>query len=496
MKNRWINGLISALFCVSNGWIANAQTAKFLPYNGDNAKSATTEIVGTDQKGIYTLERSNKVYFLTKYDFKYNQIWSKNLELDEKDVTIEKTIIQNQQTKIFFSMYDGFGERHGLFCRIIDNQDHQKTLDQPTTIFDQQNIVSKSKSKFLVLNNNTSQLTATHEHQIYPDKQIITTQILDDSLQKINENTLVLLDADKTQNTILGYQIDSTNNLYTLTKTTDDTKRLNDPSRVAFNVHKIDLNTNQQTKIFKFVNDKFFINKAKITYDTQNHRILLAALYSEKNSTSNTSAGTVVVRIIPQTLEPENTSIQHFSQNFIVKLEGLKNIKKQKELANYDLKKLIARTDGGLIIVAESYYVTTQVYMQYNMGYAPMPRNVYYYHYDDIIVLSINPNGTTDWEQIVPKSQTYRDFDANASFALLQLKDRLAFIYNEDNGYQANVMQFDVSATGELLPSRIVNPEATAMTIQPQLAKQASQKTILIPAYKRKKKGILKLTYQ
>lgn len=68
------------------------------------------------------------------------------------------------------------------------------------------------------------------------------------------------------------------------------------------------------------------------------------------------------------------------------------------EFAELDMDKLIIQDDGSLIIMGEQYYVT--VY------YDSKGRARYVYHYNDMLVSKINPDGSLAWMRKLPKRQS------------------------------------------------------------------------------------------
>ena len=59
------------------------------------------------------------------------------------------------------------------------------------------------------------------------------------------------------------------------------------------------------------------------------------------------------------------------------------------------------RSDGGVLLIAEKFYLTQQTYRD-NFG-ALIERKIY--HYEDVILTSVNQNGEIEWHAIVDKFQ-------------------------------------------------------------------------------------------
>ena len=196
--------------------------------------------------------------------------------------------------------------------------------------------------------------------------------------------------------------------------------------------------------------------------------LVLAGFYSEKSSVG--VKGSCFFKINARTKDMTSISMRPLDFNFITANFSAKDKERAKlaadnnnklgeaELLNYNLDKLILRSDGGAILIAEQYYVEERIrnnspfyggypgfgyggLSRYGYGYSPFGYNSYgsnarpdyYFHYNDIIVLNIRPDGDIEWTARIPKRQmSVNDYGLNSSYAQCTIADKLVFIYNED----------------------------------------------------------------
>ncbi|MGQ9864530.1 MAG: hypothetical protein ACUVRD_08670 [Bacteroidia bacterium] len=125
-------------------------------------------------------------------------------------------------------------------------------------------------------------------------------------------------------------------------------------------------------------------------------------------------------------------------------------IQKNRELRDIYLNKLILRSDGGLILSAERFYITTSGFRDiYGFWYT---RQIY--HYEDILVFSISPQGVLEWSQIVPKYQANESPD-ELSFVLMAAADALYFFYRTSTkGIGSNVYYSVITMDGQAQPPK------------------------------------------
>jgi len=92
---------------------------------------------------------------------------------------------------------------------------------------------------------------------------------------------------------------------------------------------------------------------------------------------------------------------------------------------NYQVKQIIAKGDGGFVLISEIEYVTTRSTYTPGFGYysfySPnMTTIVHDYHFDDIMALSYTKDGSREWGAVIPKSQnSQEDGGVFSSYSLL-----------------------------------------------------------------------------
>ncbi len=232
-----------------------------------------------------------------------------------------------------------------------------------------------------------------------------------------------------------------------------------------------------QYSLFGFRNDSLkdfdeykVILKDKLVTDltfrtAEDDDLVLAGFYSEKSA--NGIKGSCFFKINARTKDMTSISTRPLDFNFITANLSAKDKARAKqaattnnklaeaELMDYNLDKLILRSDGGAILIAEQYYVEERIrnnspfyggYPGFGYGgirssfYNPYGYNSYgnnrpdyYFHYNDIIVLNIRPDGDIEWSARIPKRQlSTNDNGVNSSYAQCTIADKLFFIYNED----------------------------------------------------------------
>ncbi|HTL83413.1 MAG TPA: hypothetical protein VL651_16975 [Bacteroidia bacterium] len=172
--------------------------------------------------------------------------------------------------------------------------------------------------------------------------------------------------------------------------------------------------------------DPKFISDVKMTVNDSGD-IICAGFYSNKSS--NDVIGSFFMKIDKKTKEVVKQGTMDFSQDFLAEFMSPRKVKSGKELANYDLKYLVLRDDGGAVLVAEQYY---EILVQNYDPASKMYTYTYYYYYNEIIVVSINADGQIAWEKKIPKYQVSRnDLGYYSSFSFAVSGDKMYFMFND-----------------------------------------------------------------
>lgn len=98
-------------------------------------------------------------------------------------------------------------------------------------------------------------------------------------------------------------------------------------------------------------------------------------------------------------------------------------------LASFEMRRMMPRTDGSIVLVAEKSYVSTSTFFDPYTGQRLVN---YYYHDDDVIVVSLSPGGQVEWARTLAKNQTSTDSDeAYTSIAVNLYRDDVFILFND-----------------------------------------------------------------
>lgn len=446
------------------------------------------KVLGADLQGYYVYQSSGRERVIEKYSYNNTLLYAHKIPLDDRSIEIEELLVRRNDVVVFFSIFNGSLRKHGLFYIIIP---HQGDPSKPVILMDMDQIGNRARSYFRITpNDDLSGFSVMHENQHRPDETILEIAFYDALIQPVSNTRLLLpMAADRLDISRLTH--DDRHNLYIMLQSLQKDKKLSDPERISYKLIKIDRFSLQANEL-KLGSSLFFLNSMQLGFDRLNKRIKMAGFYSDKSR--GPLSGAVLASIQPDSFYFDTIGFSKFDPEFAGKVQSYKSSKKEKELTDYFLGDLIIRDDGGVVLMGESNYQTNQTYVQYSQGF-PIYREIIYYHYDEIIMVSVNPNGSIDWRQIIPKKQTSVTPSPYFSYVAFAAGPNLHIIFNEEGRSKTNVMMYSISHTGAVNPKSLLNADAADAMIVPADARIVSPTTILIPANKRKKKGVFRLTF-
>ncbi len=147
-------------------------------------------------------------------------------------------------------------------------------------------------------------------------------------------------------------------------------------------------------------------------------------------------------------------------------------------------------------------------------------RTTTHYYYNDIIVISIDPEGQIEWtEKIAKRQHTVNDFGYYSSYALAIDDDKMNFIFNDNiknlvssamtkgklKGLVYNFSKsFKWSVTvlvqldsdGRQVKEALFNTKEAKFLIRPKVAKQISNNELVIYGQKKKAERFGKITFK
>ena len=182
------------------------------------------------------------------------------------------------------------------------------------------------------------------------------------------------------------------------------------------------------------ISDKFLQDLKML--EQENGDIVCAGFWGNKNSWE--IRGAFFIRIDHISKEVAQKSFFEFDDGLITQYMSGRELREASrsnskgedmEMADYHLRELVPRHDGGSVLVAEQYVHDIIEHTNSN----GVTKYVNTYLYRDILVVSIDANGTIQWGAKIPKLQYSKDDDGRYSSYVMMLEgEQVHFLFNDN----------------------------------------------------------------
>jgi hypothetical protein len=250
-----------------------------------------------------------------------------------------------------------------------------------------------------------------------------------------------------------------------------------------------------------------------------NGDVACAGFYSDEGT--NSIRGTFFLRIDGSTAQIESSNFKEFDIDFLTQnmtdrqAEKLKKKEERDgdvEMYEYDLRELVMREDGGVVMMGERYFVHRSSYTTYNNGVPTTHTNITY-NYEDIIAVSVNAGGTIDWARILPKRQTSGGAGTfYFSYLLGVVGDKLYVLYNDDpknidfkmpgkpkvlaGTEESIIMVNQIDATGKVTRYPIFSSFGADVSFWPTVSEQVSENELILFAKRKRDQQFVRITFK
>lgn len=428
--------------------------------------------------------RDNRVeiaYFENNMAMKYSQA----MIFSDNDAEIQDIQFLGDSLYVFYALANKSTNRNELFAQRINTETgtfigKAKLID--AIEFDKRRnkgmfYIKKSKNQKLI--SSMYKLSSSED-----EKLSINVKVMDTSFSTIYEKRYK---TDTYDGVLLlnDFKLSNDTTFYILTSIDLEKKMLRD-RKYTLNISKPNSDKLQTVALSL---DKFFIKDIKMELDYVNNNIVFAGFYSEMNSFS--SAGIFYARLNFKDLKLRMFS-ESFKAKFLNEFNAERTVNRGTELINYFVDKIILRTDGGVILVAESNYVTEST--NYN-SYYQLYTTSYTYHYDNILLFSVNTDGKIHWESIIRKNQVSEDDAAfYSSYILILDVDQINIIYNKFIRKATDIMLSSINNKGETT-EKILVKENESTLMMPGGGRQISADQVIVPCIQKNKSNFMRISF-
>ncbi len=201
-----------------------------------------------------------------------------------------------------------------------------------------------------------------------------------------------------------------------------------------------------------------------------------------------------------------------FDKDFLKEFGNTRADAGGRELYDYYFDHFILLEDGSAKFIAEQYYVEQRITMDPGTGRQTVS---YAYNYNDLIIVSVNPQGQIEWSSRVPKRQvTLNDGGPYSSYALCYNDEFLDLVFNDNpRNYElapgeklidpasfgslkrSVVTWVRIGADGNQVRSPLFSPKESETILKPKASFQTKPSTLVVYSQFRKDIRFVKVIF-
>jgi hypothetical protein len=471
----------------------NAQTIEFGQPIKVKSKINYTQIIGSNDQGSFLIRcRDNnfkKEVFIEKYNSKLALEIGKDMPLSIP-AYVEKVLLIGQNIFVFVSAknnntnkIDFLVQKLDMNLNMIGSMVFLATIDE-FILADNQSLLIRTSlnKKFFSL----SFVAKTSQNN--KEKSALYLFGFDQTLTQLFGKTFELNESLNNIETT-NSDIDNNGNFCTLLdfpKSSSNRKQNHNRKFVMY----VFYNATQTMLEYDIATPKIEIDDIGFTVNNIKKQINIFGFYAETEGASNKG-------YLFETIDLQSTSIKNNMLDTIslLNLKDKISFGKGLDLSDLYIRKIIPRSDGGIFLIAEKYFLTRQSYTYYVNGF-PQTNTRTVFNYNDIMVLSINQDGFVDNGNILNKEQqSVSDGGYYSSICNFINNDAIYTIYNSDVNQEGDVLMNKFDVKGKSENKILVKAIKASLLIIPTDCKQISANSLLACTIRDKRFTLMRITF-
>lgn len=454
----------------------HAQEVLYSKYDKFDFRSGEFSVIGKVDDKLYVYRGSAEGYYLDAYDANMQRQATVILDFLPKKCFGTKFITYNDKMVILYQTTES--------GRVVQ---YGTVLDKNGRLQKDPMQIDEAKSSFL------GGRSGLYEYAISPDKEHII--IYGAGTRGMELNTRVMwLDTDLNKQSTSEVSFSADNDISFGDGIVDNDGHFFLPAYTPYGARQYAdriwmLSLNVGATAFAStelpLND-FFAAGTYMELSRNGQRIYVGGFYSDRKN--GNFMGIVYSYYDLTAGEFKETKYIAFSDNLRM-ASGERN--KKRAFNDYRCKELIVRNDGGFVMIAEDFYISTR--SNYNQGfgyyswyYPTMSSNTREYNYGDILAISCNGDGKPEWSKFIRKVQYSQDDGGLfSSYALINTGGSLGFMFNDFNLSRSRIQVASLDGNGTVNINSLKGIHNDAPDWLPKSGKQVSGNEFVVPCLKR-----------
>lgn len=467
----------------------NAQTIQYSPEQKFNIKNDDFQIIGKVGERIYAYRSDGNGFFLDAYDASMKPLAIVNLDFLPQGAQNLYFINYNNQITVLYQTEDSkLSYQHAA---LLDENGLLKSQPIQLESIVKKNIVANRRNR-------------NYSYVVSEDKSILATYAFVEKDKKAYIHiTEIKSDLSAYQSAEIGLDVGGE-----ITPQNILLANNGDFYFLSYKYTNENAGFNDQVKVFvtnpiaqTFLNlpiplDGKYIGGIHAKINQQDNTLRIGAFHTTK--AKGAIEGFTYASVNINAEEPIKIQSAAIDERLKNKSDSRKG---KNPLSGFEVRDVIVKNDGGLVMVAEKYTELVRnnsgnMGLYGGPGYYNSGRNIREYNYGDILAVSFDANGIIEWSDFFRKEQTSQnDFGTFSSYLMMNTGGNLVFIYNENISKDGNIAITAIDVKGESTVIRKRDATMETFTWIPRMGQQVGALDVIIPCIKAKTISFAKMSF-
>ena len=474
-----------------------AQKISYSDVLKENSRDMDFEIIGKVSGNILVFKNQSSRYAVSIYQGEMNLKEKVDLDfIPAKAYNVDFVVYPD-----FFYLIYQYQKRGVVYCMAAKIDGNVKKINEPILLDTTQVGVFGDNKIYSVIVSEDKLKIMVFKIQKKDERFNFVTLLYDNQLQVIHK-TRQALDYNDRKDIYSDFLVDNDGN-FVFTKSIKSGNR--DDIGTLDLITKAPLLDTFSIKIIPL--NKLYIDEVKVKVDNVNKRYVLNSFYYTERRGNIAGIYTSIWDVKGDTA---------FANIFSPLPDSLRSIAKEKgglkyAFNDYFIRNIVLKKDGGYLLVAEDFSTqssgnTNNQWNRWDYLYNSPFSNPYYYnyyspyyggyyrpynnfnnynstryYYYNVLVLSINNKGVTEWNNIIHKEQTSDNTDNFLSYTTFNTGVGIHFLFNNSDKRNPLLIDNVITADGTLTRNPSLKSYEKGYDFMIRFAKQTGARQLIVP---------------
>lgn len=479
---------IIAWVCIA-GIQLSAQELFFSNVPGIASRAYYNKVIGENQNGIYLLRFKDpgirRQFLVEQYSHTLDFYAEQSYRISKKERLVKAF---TSDTSLMFLVFNQKSGKKGIDLYTVKN--NIKEIGSPKNLLKSEKIEYGSDPVSVEYDLNRKNFGVFLEEIDNSNRQVISLHCFNVAGVKIYSKSIELPenyhDARVIQ-TAMGENLELS---AVIEIETNEQEGFQNKSRKKYMILCCDSSSDIAGKLIQ--EKSIYYNSPDLVYDVMHNKFILSAFYSFKSETGN--QGAMTMEYSPYDLPISVNYNVPFPRALIKQVIGAKQESEGKELSNYFIRKLIPKSSGGYIIVAENFHKSSKFETIFVNGTSPQVTQSDIFNFEDVLVFNFDSVGNMIWyKQIHKKQSSVASISYYHSIGVFVTEDKINIIYNDDNENDNRIMYVTLNQEGIVTLKMLLRSNSNFTAVVPFEGKQVGYNRLVIPLLQDRNMSLLKI---